>query len=513
MVNPQAHEGEGGVLTFGEIMRIMNPFVVALVGLWTTLIVITTGKLFYDGSGYAGPYLLMAFSTLIPMWIWKNQPQKGIPYMMVLVLFLGVFYLTPIVASNEALLRFSPELIPKAALAVALFFAAIGMGWKYGFSKAASEPSRWKILGEQSEEASLLAMRIGLALLLAGLVGQIIPFVINLGSFYPVARALTGLASSLGALLGGYSDGMAKRTTPIFWFLMAIIFLIIIRDVLISAAAQVILAAIIGLMLGSRKVPWKLLMITFAVISFLNLGKFIMRERYWNHRDTNNTGVTLMGLPAFYGEWILCSVGELTGTSDQSMMAIRLNDKINKNKKEGDFSDRMNSFENVLFITRQLEGNNYPLLYGATYTLIPPLLLPRFLVPNKPRSHAGQDLLNIHFGRQRAVDVERTFIAWGFLPEGMGNFGLWLGPLIVGLVIGALTGWLERWSIRKEFFSVEGFLALGLLLQDLIAYEMVASLWITSTFQMIVVCLVGGFAIRNVFAGMGPAISHSSIHD
>ena len=220
-----------------------------------------------------------------------------------------------------------------------------------------------------------------------------------------------------------------------------------------------------------------------------------------------------MGLPAFYGEWILCSVGELTGTSDQSMMAIRFNDKINKNKKEGDFSDRMNSFENVLFITRQLEGNNYPLLYGATYTLIPPLLLPRFLVPNKPRAHAGQDLLNIHFGRQRTVDVERTFIAWGFLPEGMGNFGLWLGPLIVGLVIGALTGWLERWSIRKEFFSVEGFLALGLLLQDLIAYEMVASLWITSTFQMIVVCLVGGFAIKNVFAGIGPAISHSSIHD
>jgi hypothetical protein len=109
--------------------------------------------------------------------------------------------------------------------------------------------------------------------------------------------------------------------------------------------------------------------------------------------------------------------------------------------------------------------------------------------------------------------VERTFIAWGLLAEGIGNFGLWLGPVFIGLLAGMVTGWLEAWSMRKEFFSVEGFLALGLLLQTLISYEMVSSIMVTSAFQMVVVCLAGGFMIRNIFAGGSPAPRLAASHD
>ena len=63
--------------------------------------------------------------------------------------------------------------------------------------------------------------------------------------------------------------------------------------------------------------------------------------------------------------------------------------------------------------------------------MIPEVLLPRFLNPNKIRSHEGQESLNLHFGRQLSVeDTERTYIAWGFLAEGLAT-GSTAGPVIM----------------------------------------------------------------------------------
>lgn len=485
-------------------MLLLNPFLKVGVISISYVLMAAVGYLYYSGSIYALPFLLVATSALFPLWIWKDLPAKGIPYMLIFVLLMGLFFLMPLFISNAALLRFSPELIPKAAISISLYFVAIGVGWKSGMAKATLSPARWKILGEKSEDTAKLAMRIAFFLLCVGIAGQLTPFFLNLGALWSVLRAGTSAAGALGILLGAYADGISSKFTPKFWILLAVMFFLSIYDILISAAVQIMLAALLGSALGTKKIPWKLLIVIVSVVSFLSLGKFIMRERYWGNRGANNTGVTLMGLPGLYAEWVGASLDAMSGNVDQDRQMAKLQRKQEgAGGGEGVFGERINSFENVLFITQQLEEAQLPLLNGATYTLIPPLLIPRFFWPDKPRAHAGQDLLNIHFERQRPEDVDRTFIAWGFLPEGIGNFGLWLGPLIVGYVVGFVTGWLEKWSIRKEFFSVEGFLAIGLLLQDLIAYEMVASLFITSTFQMIVVCLGGGFMLRTMFARGG----------
>jgi hypothetical protein len=153
----------------------------------------------------------------------------------------------------------------------------------------------------------------------------------------------------------------------------------------------------------------------------------------------------------------------------------------------------------MAFVVRALETQHLSPLYGATYILIPPLFVPRVLWPSKPRAHAGQDLLNIHFERQREVDIVMTFIAWGLLPEAVGNFGIWMGAIFLGIVMGYLLGYLETWSMLKELLSVEGLMLLGFWLKLMVSYEMVSSVFLTSTFQMLVVIAVGGGMLRNIF--------------
>jgi hypothetical protein len=486
---------EQDTLTFGMLSSVLQPYVITFVLTWIFLIIGSSSYLIYKGSQYAYPYIIAAFSTIIPIWVWRNSLKKGAPYMVLHVIIQGIFLIMPMAVSNQKLEEYSSEVILLGSIAVFLYFISIAIGWKLSTLNPKDIPSKWLIVSGHSNTVNLLAMRIAIFLLFIGLIGQLIIFFFYLGSLWPVIRSLCGASASLGALLGGYADGNARRFTIKFWGLLSLIFFLAIHDILISAANQFILAAILGFALGSRKIPWKLLIVIFTLISFLNLGKFVMRNRYWGTHKSNTTGVSLMGLPSLYTEWFDASFTELMGGTDPS---IKMVEQIEKSK-DGDFSQRINGFETPLFVTRAITQQEIPLLYGATYSLIPPLLLPRFLWPNKPRAHVSQDLLNIHFKRQREVDVERTFIAWGLLPEGIGNFGIWLGPVFIGLVLGSVTGRLESWSVAKALFSVEGFVALGLLLQALISYDICSSVFVTSTFQMVIVSFAGAFMIRSIF--------------
>lgn len=69
--------------------------------------------------------------------------------------------------------------------------------------------------------------------------------------------------------------------------------------------------------------------------------------------------------------------------------------------------------------------------------------------------------------------------------------------------MGFLLGYLEAWSQLKELFSVEGLLLMGFWLKLMISYEMVSSVFITSTFQMLVVIALGGGMLRSIFGAGG----------
>ena len=129
-------------------------------------------------------------------------------------------------------------------------------------------------------------------------------------------------------------------------------------------------------------------------------------------------------------------------------------------------------------------------LYGATYELIPPLLVPRIFWPDKPRAHEGQVRLNVHFGRQDLDATFQTYIAWGLLPEAYGNFGAKAGAIFLGFGLGLLFAWLENFTARKLLLSLEGFIAFTLLLDMAGSFEMVASVLVTTVFQSVVLLIV-----------------------
>ena len=480
-------------LTFGSLTDQLGIFLRRLVSIWTLVMIAGAIQLFWNGEPYAIPFAIVAAASLIPLTIWKKNTKGGIPFLLFITIQQAVVFLMPLYIANPALIQFTPDVVMTSALAIALFLALLPVGWSMGIQQAHPRPSRHNISGDDRENASELAMRIAMALLSVSLMIEMIPFFIYLGGLMPILSAGSSAAATLGAMLGGYAIGVSGKNKPAFWILLALLFFVSIRDVLISTASSFVLASILGLALGSKKIPWKVLVIVIGLLTFLSAGKFTLREKYW--KESNTTGVTITGLPALYAEWSAASMVALQGKEDQATLTAR---EV-KESNSGSFGQRINNFENMAFVVRALETGHLTPLYGATYAVIPPLFMPRILWPSKPRAHAGQDLLNIHFERQREVDVERTFIAWGLLSEAVGNFGVWGGAAFLGIVLGYLLGYLEAWSRLKELFSVEGLLLMGVWLKLMVSYEMVSSVFLTSTFQMLVVIALGGGMLRSIF--------------
>ena len=75
---------------------------------------------------------------------------------------------------------------------------------------------------------------------------------------------------------------------------------------MISSASGLVIAVTVGLSLGMRRLPWRFLLVTFGIIGFLNQGKFVMREKYWD-AESNTTGLGLLELPGLYFEWASAS--------------------------------------------------------------------------------------------------------------------------------------------------------------------------------------------------------------
>jgi hypothetical protein len=145
---------------------------------------------------------------------------------------------------------------------------------------------------------------------------------------------------------------------------------------------------------------------------------------------------------------------------------------------------RINNLQNLLYIIDVMHKSRLEPLHGATYALIPPLLIPRVIYgPNKPRSHEGQVLLNVYFGRQALESTYATYVAWGLIAEAYGNFGPIAGSLILGIALGLSFAWIEKYVARKLVLSTEGFVSFTLLLGMANSFEMVASVLVTSLFQ------------------------------
>ncbi len=482
-------------LTIGEITsRNRQMYFQAIIGLGVVLLAGLVSVVKMDPA-MAWPYAVIAATSLVPLWIWAAQGRKGVPVLPTFVVQQLLVYLMPIFVQNESIQGYGSAVMYESAMSVGVFFLLLPLGWKWGRKLIASHPSRWILdlrgrggAGAVTQQIALIFLGVSIAFEVfskLGLTGWI-----PLG-LMPVVRAILGALAAFGAFLGGFVIAGRREAggKTYYWVAFYLLFFFTASGLLLSGVTLMVVAAGMGLGLGGARVPWRFLIGVSAILAFLNIGKFDMRAKYW---DEGGINTSLAHTPSLYAEWAMLSFDKLMNRSELGRSSA---DSVEI--KGQSLLERMNNLQNMAFVVNAQQVLHVNPLWGKTYTLIPPLFVPRFLWADKPRTHEGQIMLNLHFGRQGSVeDTEKTYIAWGFLPEAVGNFGPLGGAIFLGPVLGLLLGMLESWSARKRLFSIEGLVIVGLLLQILISFEMVASVFLTSTFQMLIVLIVGGAAMR-----------------
>lgn len=413
----------------------------------------------------AGAYLIAA-AALLPAYLWLSGKAKGLPIFPIFALTHLWSYAIPLVIDNPQVTQYSAQMHLTASLIVTGYLL-LGTGVWYQFVKTIpSSPLSLRIMdGKKAEPYLLAGFAAGVAFNITATGGLTN---IDAGLFAlirGVSLSITNLATFILAYRWGTQE-MTKKRVGFFLVLLALFVLSNAATLLLIGAFSELLLVVIAYSLGRRKIPVLPLIVLTLVVLPLHYGKGEMRSKYWG----NDGGATIKpwDYPSLFVEWAGYSWGHLTGESDDVD-----SDPQSIAQRAG--------LINLLLLTQDATSKDVPFLNGETYIIIPQLLIPRFLYPDKPASHEGTYLLNIHFGLQTREDTRTTTIGWGLLNEAYANFGLWgVGGLAV--VLGCLYGVVARWSMNCPVLSARYLFAI-LLISVAYQSEFSASVFVTALFQ------------------------------
>lgn len=464
------------------------------------LIVVNTviyGYLALKGSPAATAFLLISASSIAVLVVWTSRGE-GLPIVPLLALQNLFIYGLPIVIGGAVILQYPSPVLTTAGREVLICNLAMIIAWRVAMEVIPTySPLCFALQG--INDASPWMARLGITLLSVGTAYQVLQsagwlsFILDLlpAGSASITSVLVSAVSASGFFLAGIMIGRGRLNAQgrtMFWIMLAVQCVISAAGFLLSGAATVIFASIIGLFWGNGKIPWRFIAVALFAMAFLNLGKFTMRDKYWHTQDDDSPpDVMLADMPRVYAEWITASTQALTGENTRQANQNAFEGMDQSSERSHDDTQtlfaRIDTLQNLLYVVDVMETSHLHPLDGATYTLIPPLLVPRILWPNKPRSHEGQVLLNVYFGRQDKQSTLQTYIAWGLLPEAYGNFGPVTGAILLGSFLGAIFAWVEKYVARKLLLSMEGFLSFTIFLGMANSFEMVASVLVTSLFQ------------------------------
>ena len=479
----------------GELGEKVRIAVKRLVGPLLAVLAIEAIYLGYSGHPGAWAFSLMAAGTCIALFVWSRR-AIGLPLLPVMVVQSLIIYAVPIAAGHEVIGTYPPDFLFSAGIEVLIFDIAMVVAWAMGMQLFRPSPPTSHVLHEFNRAGAKGWARLGFIMIAGATAFEVLQGLDLLDSLYSampsgseaILYALVSVVSACGFFLVALNIGGGEASLPekaVFWLLLVANAMMSASDFLLSSVTANLITVAIGLFWSSERVPWRYLTVVLLALSFLNMGKYTMRARYWENADAPATHRSLAQLPACYAEWTQVSYNAvLENKTEQAQAASDKKLQANKNQT---LLDRVDNLQNLLFVIDAIQTNHIKPLGGKTYSVIPPLLVPRVLWPEKPRTHEGQILLNVHFGRQDLESTFTTYIAWGLLPEAYGNFGPITGSIALGVFLGVLFAWIENFTARKLLVSTEGFLSLSLLMNLMNSFEMVASVLVTSTFQSFVV--------------------------
>jgi hypothetical protein len=478
-----------------ELGAVVHKFLKPGVAAFSALIALVTALLHhFDNPGWLA-LLTMGGGTLVALLIWQAR-GVGLPLLPTIAIQHMVAYGIPIINEHETLAAYPPEYLTTAGWEVCILLVTTSVVWRWSmelFRPGTTTAHAFRLFDTVGDSAR---GRLGVILVATATAYELLESLQLVGTLLEALPAGTGSLVSaimnamtmagyflLAMQVGGEGSGPMLRT--FFVGTLTINLILLSSSFLLSSSISMVAAALIGLFWSSGRIPWRLIVVVTAFLSFLHLGKFEMREKYWETEDGEAVAATaLSDLPVRYMEWFDASYRNLTGSSEESNLFGP------EQNETASMLDRVNNMQNLLYAINAVDGQRVPTLDGATYALIPQLLIPRILWPDKPRTHEGQIMLNVHFGRQSLSATYKTYIAWGLLPEAYGNFGGWWGAIFLGMSLGLICAWLEHASANKPVLSLEGLVTFAVFSGIAISFEMVSTVLVTSLFQTsIVICL------------------------
>lgn len=465
--------------------------------LWPVAILLAIGSAALWFTDHPGTicFVLCSAGSLFVLDAWRRV-GVGIPIIPLLALQNLVTLCLPIAVSNAVVMDYSAAQMTDAGIEVLVFSLSLVAAWRLAMTALTPSSPRCYALGGLGDRSARQLSRIAFSLIVAV---TFVSFLRSVGllntalALLPkgtlsIVNALVSAASACGFFLGALVVG--QRGTPTgarigFWLILAFNAYTGAATLLLSSVTTLVFSVTVGLFWTSGRVPWRFLLVVLGALSFLSLGKSEMRERYWSADEEETIAISFGSIPALYQEWFSASYSVMTGIPDDRFQSASYGFRPSEVTPQSgkSLTDRINNLQNMLFVIDAVEERGIPPVYGATYSLIPALLVPRVFWPEKPRTHEGQVLLNVHFGRQSLESTFQTYIAWGLLAEAYGNFGKIFGSMLLGVVMGMLFAWVENAVARKLLLSLEGFLAFTVFASMATSFEMVASVLVTSVFQ------------------------------
>lgn len=434
------------------------------------------GYSFYNFNDYAGEthlaYLLITVSALIPFGIWAKGISPGIP---IYPCFAGFQYMTfalPLLSEHPGITYFAPSDHLHASFTISLALCCGTVAWKLVGDRSSSPPTSCRQLSTISGDRILLAF-IFLALLFAA--NTVVPWVNIPGGLFSILRGIIGGISTLAIFILGQHMGagkLSRRSAVIYVILIGSLFVVQTATLLLINALTVAVLSVGGYTLGSRRPPWIAVALVITVITFFHIGKAPVREAYWGENRESPIR-SISDVAGMYTLWI-----------DSSLTVIQEGTSTGEVQQKKASTFQRSSLMHLLLFAQDLTSHGYPYIGGETYTLIPSLLIPRLINPDKAWSQEGTTLINIHYGLQTRESSMSTTIGWGLLNEGYANFGL-AGSCAIAILIGFVTGWASLFSQGLPFLSFRSLLAI-LLVSATFQTEFSLGVLVTSLFQSFV---------------------------
>ena len=363
------------------------------------------------------PYLCVVIPALLPLYLWLTADAPGLPTLPLTGALSIIYYAVP-VFRGQLSDQDQGELL-YATVTVGGFLLSATMVYAL-FLQLARRRQRRSDLAATAQSLTVEFAFTGLAVGIAFYAASFAGWLDWVGSFAGVVRAVTLTFGSIGCYLVGNARArnlLHGEPWAAALCCLAAITMLSINGLLLVGGAVNLLAAILGYVVGARRIPWVTLVVVFAVISVFQAGKFNIRAE----RADEGAAVSLTALPGTIAEWFVDGI-----------------DVLWSGEKEIDALERA-SLLWVVVRVQQATPDFVPYLDGETYALLPQIVLPRFVEEDKVKSQAGLNLLAVRYGFQVADATDRTTIGFGLVAEAYANFGF-VGVLAIGALFGLVCG-------------------------------------------------------------------------